>query len=99
MKPTEQERRVIEVFKQAEIHGQAFRSQDACFSYLELTWKPAIMCPGYGRKIASEACNWHREEQDPLCLGCGKQSKENRNGGTFSPKSLTGNRPERYESA
>ena len=98
MKLTEQEGRVIEVFKQAGMHGQAFRTQNACSSYLDRTWKPGIMCPGYGRKIALEACNWHREEQDSLCLGCGRQTKENRKGVTSTPKILTGNRPQRYES-
>ena len=98
MKLTEPEKRVIEVFKQAAIHGQAFRSQDACFAYLKRTSKSGILCPGYGRKIALEACNWHKEEQDSLCLGCGRQTKENRKGVTSTPKILTGNRPQRYES-
>lgn len=95
---SEAEQEVIHFFKAAGIQGRAFRTQDACFAYLERTWKPGIMCPGYGREIAIEACNWHKEEQDSLCLGCGRQTRENRNGGTFSPKSLKGNRPQRYES-
>jgi len=76
LKLTDKEERVIEAFKQVGIHGQAFRSQDACFAYLERIWKPRIMCPGCGRAIALEACSWHREGQDPLCLGCARQREQ-----------------------
>jgi hypothetical protein len=94
LKLTEQEQSVIEVFKQAGIQGRAFRTQDACFAYLKRTWKPGIMCPGYGREIALEACNWHREEKDSLCLGCDRQAEE---GGDFHPEKPYGEPPQRYE--
>lgn len=67
---TTQEQEVLDVFKSAGIDGRAFRSEEPCYAYFETTWKPGVDCPSHGRKVTPEACEWHREEQDPACVAC-----------------------------
>jgi len=44
----------------------------------ELSRTHIIMCSykGKPRRVHSEVCRWHREEQDPECAGCHQVTKK-----------------------
>ena len=68
---TPAEKVVIDVFKEAGIHGKLFPSAEACIKHLEeIRPRLGINCPGYGHVIADEPCSWHRDAGDPVCRGC-----------------------------
>lgn len=68
---TPAEKAVIDIFKSAGFSGKVFPSEDACLKHLlETPQARGINCPGYGRRIAGEACLWHRGSGDPVCQGC-----------------------------
>ena len=74
MKLSEDEKEIIEIFKDAGFSGRVFRSSSDGEKWA-LSDQRAVLCRHYyqeRRKTHPEACKWHVEENDPKCKGCSR---------------------------